>query len=54
MQPLHFFEILDEDALTRKGVGSGNIMSVRAAAYHIAGHELPHINSIKESYLSGK
>lgn len=49
-----FFESLDEDALTRKGVGSGNIMSVRAAAYHIAGHELHHINSIKENYLSGK
>jgi len=47
-----FFESLDEDALIRKGVGSGNIMSVRAAAYHIAGHELHHINSIKENYLS--
>jgi len=49
-----FFESLDEDALIRKGVGSGNIMSVRAAAYHIAGHELHHINSIKENYLSGE
>ena len=49
-----FFESLDEEALTRKAVGSGNIMSVRAAAYHIAGHELYHINSIKENYLSGE
>lgn len=49
-----FFESLDEDALIRKGVGSGNIMSVRAAAYHIAGHELHHINSIKENYSSGE
>jgi uncharacterized damage-inducible protein DinB len=49
-----FFESLDVEALTRKGVGSGNIMSVRAAAYHIAGHELYHINSIKENYLSGE
>ena len=49
-----FFESLDEEALTRKGVGSGNIMSVRAAAYHIAGHELHHINSIKENYLLGE
>ena len=49
-----FFESLDEEALIRKGVGSGNIMSVRAAAYHIAGHELHHINSIKENYLSGE
>jgi uncharacterized damage-inducible protein DinB len=46
-----FFKSLDEEALERKGVGSGNIMSVRAAAYHIAGHELHHINSIKENYL---
>lgn len=49
-----FFESLGEDALIRKGVGSGNIMSVRAAAYHIAGHELHHINSIKENYLPGE
>ena len=27
-------------------------MSVRAAAYHIAGHELHHINSIQENYLT--
>jgi len=46
-----FFNSLDEAALTRRGIGSGNIMSVRAAAYHIAGHELHHINSIKENYL---
>ena len=46
-----FFESLDEDALIRKGVGSGNIMSVRAAAYHIAGHELHHLNVMKERYL---
>jgi len=46
-----FFGSLDNDALKRKGIGSGNIMSVRAAAYHIAGHELHHINSIKENYF---
>lgn len=47
---ISFFKSLDEEALKRKGIGSGNIMSVRAAAYHIAGHELHHINSIKENY----
>ena len=26
-------------------------MSVRAAAYHIAGHELRHVNIIRERYL---
>ncbi len=32
-------------------MNSSKTMSVRAAAYHIAGHELHHINSIKENYL---
>lgn len=45
-----FFQSVDDDALLRKGVGSGNTMSVRAAVYHIAGHELHHIESIKENY----
>ena len=48
---LTLFNSFDEEALKRKGIGSGNIMSVRAAAYHIAGHELHHVNSIKENYL---
>jgi uncharacterized damage-inducible protein DinB len=47
-----FFNSLDDDALNRRGVRSGNVMSVRAAAYHIAGHELHHINSIQENYLA--
>jgi len=37
--------------LKRTGIADGNIMSVRAAAYQIAGHELHHINIIKEKYL---
>lgn len=45
-----FFKNLDEAALKRKGIGSGNIMSVRAAAYHIAGHALHHLESIRENY----
>lgn len=48
---LTFFNSLDDEALKRRGVGAGKIMSVRAAAYHIAGHELHHINSIRENYL---
>lgn len=44
------FNSMDDAALIRSGVGSGNVMSVRAAAYHIAGHELHHINSIKQNY----
>ncbi|MGH7599140.1 MAG: DinB family protein [bacterium] len=48
---ISLFNSFDSDALTRSGVANGNIMSVRAAAHHIAGHELHHINIIKERYL---
>ncbi|MBE7555903.1 MAG: DinB family protein [Anaerolineales bacterium] len=48
---LTFFNSLEENALKRAGVANGNVMSVRAAAYHIAGHELHHLNSIRENYL---
>jgi uncharacterized damage-inducible protein DinB len=45
------FNSFNEHVLTRAGVASGNVMSVRAIAYHIAGHELHHMNIIKERYL---
>ncbi|HEV7892542.1 MAG TPA: DinB family protein [Pyrinomonadaceae bacterium] len=45
------FKGLDREALVRVGVADGKVMSVRAAAYHIAGHELRHVNIIKERYL---
>ncbi len=48
---LSFFNGIGDDALTRAGVASGNVMSVRAIAYHIAGHELRHMNIIRERYL---
>ncbi|HEX8650009.1 MAG TPA: DinB family protein [Pyrinomonadaceae bacterium] len=48
---ISLFNGLESSALTRVGVVSGNVMSVRAAAYHIAGHELRHIKIIKERYL---
>jgi uncharacterized damage-inducible protein DinB len=46
-----FFNSLDDAALMRTGVADGNRASVRALAYHIAGHELRHINIIRERYL---
>lgn len=48
------FASLDESAFARAGVASGDLMSVRAAAYIIAGHELHHRNSIRENYLSSE
>jgi uncharacterized damage-inducible protein DinB len=48
---ISLFEGLGREALLRIGVADGKVMSVRAATYHIAGHELRHINIIKERYL---
>jgi hypothetical protein len=48
---LSLFNEIEDDALTRAGVASGNEMSVRAIAYHIAGHELRHMNIIRERYV---
>jgi uncharacterized damage-inducible protein DinB len=48
---ISLFEAFDAEALMRAGMADGRIMSVRAAAYHLAGHELRHINIIKERYL---
>src|SRR6185369_8134008 len=45
------FTSFDDEMLKRCGVASGNVMSVRAIAYHIAGHELRHLNVIRERYL---
>ena len=49
---LSFFEGLPDEALTRVGIANGNPMSVRAAAFHIAGHELHHLDSIRTNYLA--
>jgi len=50
------FKYLPEESLNRIGSGidtDGSIIerSVRAFVYHIAGHELRHMNIIKERYL---
>ncbi len=48
---ISLFNKFDEEALLRRGRADDKIMSVRAAAYHIAGHELHHMNLIKTRYL---
>ena len=47
------FNGLPEESFDRMGHGTGtaNDATVRALAYHIAGHELHHISFIKENYL---
>ena len=42
---------LDEPAWERRGVASGNGVSVRALAYMIAGHELHHRRLLEEKYF---
>ncbi|MBA3829502.1 MAG: DinB family protein [Taibaiella sp.] len=42
---------LDEEALLRTGNANNATVSVRALAYQTAGHELHHINVIKERYV---
>lgn len=47
---LTFFNSLTDAALTRVGYADNKVMSVQAAVYHIAGHELHHLNSVRENY----
>ena len=48
---LTFFNSLEEEALARAGLVGGNGVSVRAIAWMVAGHEIHHMNSIRENYL---
>jgi len=47
---VELFDGLSDEALLRVGVANGHSMSVRAAAYHIAGHELHHVRFLREGY----
>ncbi len=44
------FNSFDDAAWVRVGTASDNPLSVRAAAYIVVGHELHHLESIKENY----
>ncbi len=49
---LSFFRHLDEEAWMRSGSANDNLISVRAIAYIIAGHETHHMRVLREKYLS--
>lgn len=51
MATITLFKYLPDEAFTRASIANGHLMSVRAAAYHLAGHEVHHLNSIRENYL---
>jgi uncharacterized damage-inducible protein DinB len=48
---LAFFGNLDPEAWDRSGIANDVRMSVRAAAFAIAGHEIHHRNILRERYL---
>jgi uncharacterized damage-inducible protein DinB len=48
---LYLFHSLNEKQLLYTGIASGNPVSVRALLYITAGHELHHLDIIKERYL---
>jgi len=49
---ISFFENLSEEAWGRSGTANNASMSVRAAAYVIAGHELHHQEILRTRYLA--
>lgn len=52
MSTITLLKYLPEDALLRSTMANKHEVTVRALAYHIAGHEMHHIVSIRENYLS--
>ncbi len=48
---LTLFNSFTDEVLLRRGKASGHQVSVRAIGYLILGHELHHLNIIKERYL---
>jgi hypothetical protein len=48
---ISLFANLDAAAWQRRGSASDNVVSVRALAWIIAGHELHHNRSLREVYL---
>jgi hypothetical protein len=48
---LYLFRSLTADQLLMTGIASGNVVTIRAILYVIAGHEMHHLNIIKEKYL---
>ena len=48
---MSLFKGFDSEALLRKGIASGQPVSVRALAYIIAGHQKHHFEIVKERYL---
>jgi hypothetical protein len=48
---LQMYMSFSEEALLLMGVASGNTLSVRALGYLFSGHQIHHLNIVKERYL---
>ncbi|TEA84291.1 hypothetical protein PBMB05447_01375 [Bacillus thuringiensis F14-1] len=48
---LYLLRSLDKEACSQRGNANNSEVTVRALAYIIAGHELHHLQIIKERYL---
>ena len=48
---LYLYRSLTAEQLMATGIANGNTISVRALLYIAAGHELHHLNILKERYL---
>lgn len=46
------FESLTGDEWLRRGIVNGYEASVRGLAFHVAGHELHHLRTVRERYLT--
>lgn len=49
---LKFFQSFDEEDLMQRGFANDKEFSIRAILYILAGHELYHINFVKNNYLN--
>ena len=48
---IQLYESFEDIALLRIGTASGNKISVRALGYLFSGHQIHHLNIVKERYL---
>ncbi len=51
---IYLFKSFDGDMLLKKGTTGRSEMTVRAVGYLILGHDIHHLNTIKERYLNDK
>lgn len=48
---IELFRSFDDTMLMRSGIANNSLRSVRAIGYSLAGHEIHHLNVIRERYL---